>query len=131
MRMSPLTDEQWHDALSRRATVITATAALGVGMLGQAAKQHAGDSRQFASVPAAELVQTVTRWAREHTPHLLFVDLAALPSADVRDTVERLAKYASASDEGGKEIPRRRTLAVVDPLIASGLDLPEVFQVQT
>ncbi|MEV3990434.1 hypothetical protein AB0J57_16160 [Streptomyces sp. NPDC049837] len=130
MRMSPLTDEQWHDALSRRITMITATTALGAGFLEKAAKQHAGEGRQFLSVPMAELAQTVTKWAREHTPHLLFADLRGAPSADVRDAVERLAKYAWASEEDGKEIPRRRTLAVVDPLTASGLDLPEVFRVQ-
>ncbi|MGY5007332.1 hypothetical protein ACWCY6_04465 [Streptomyces sp. 900105755] len=130
MRMSPLTDEQWYDALSRRITMITATEALGAGVLDKAAKQHAGEGRQFVSVPTAELTQTVTKWAREHTPHLLFLDLRGVPSADVRDAVERLAKYASASEEDSKEIPRRRTLAVVDPLTASGLDLPEVFRVQ-
>ncbi|MFE1477199.1 hypothetical protein ACFW6N_25525 [Streptomyces cyaneofuscatus] len=130
MRMSPLTDEQWHDALSRRITMITVTTALGAEFLDKAARQHAGEYRQFVAVQAAELARTITKWARERAPHLLFVDLRGLPAAEVRGAVERLSKYAAASEEDGKEIPRRRTLAVVDPLTAPGLDLPEVFRVQ-
>ncbi|MGV9270237.1 hypothetical protein ACWDRR_36965 [Kitasatospora sp. NPDC003701] len=130
MRMSPLTDEQWHDALSRRTAVITASAALGAGSLAKAVEQHVGRECQVVSVAPAELSQAVTRWARERSPHLLFVDLQGVPPADVWAAVERLAMYASASEEDGKEIPRRRALAVVDPLTALGPDFPEVFRAQ-
>ncbi len=130
MRMSPLTDEQWHDALSRRTAVITASAALGADSLAKAAEQHVGRECQVVSVAPAELTQTVTRWARERSPHLLFVDLRGVSAADVRAVVERLAKYASAAEEESKEIPRRRALAVVDPLTAFGPDFPEVFRAQ-
>ncbi|MFF4920429.1 hypothetical protein ACFY4B_07600 [Kitasatospora sp. NPDC001261] len=130
MRMSPLTDEQWHDALSRRAAVITASAALGADSLAKAAEQHVGRECQVVSAAPAELTQTVTRWARERSPHLIFVDLRGVPAADVRAAVERLAKYASAAEEEGKEIPRRRALAVVDPLTALGPDFPEVSRAQ-
>ncbi|MFD0279254.1 hypothetical protein ACFVHB_35905 [Kitasatospora sp. NPDC127111] len=130
MRMSPLTDEQWHEVLSRRTAVITASAALGADFLGKAAEQYVGRECQVVSVAPAELRQAVTKWARERSPHLLFVDLRGVPAADVRAVVERLTKYASASEEDGKEIPRRRALAVVDPLTALGPDFPDVFRAQ-
>ncbi|MGW4780197.1 hypothetical protein ACWEPA_26485 [Streptomyces filamentosus] len=129
LRMSPLTDEQWHDALSRRTTMITATAALGADCLGRAATQHIGESRQFVPVPEGELAATVTKWARNRAPHLLFADLRGASVEQVREGLERLARYA-ADDEDGKEIPRRSALAVVDPLTAAGIGLPEVFRVQ-
>ncbi|MFE2174191.1 hypothetical protein [Kitasatospora sp. NPDC059462] len=130
MRMSPLTDEQWHDALSRRTAVITATAALGADLLAKAAEQHVGRARQVVPVAPAELTQTVTRWARERSPHLLLADLRGVPAEQVRADVERLAKYTSASEEEGKEIPRRRALVVVDPLTALRPDFPAVFRAQ-
>ncbi|MFG2909778.1 hypothetical protein ACGF13_32555 [Kitasatospora sp. NPDC048286] len=130
MRMSPLTDEQWHDALFRRTAVVTATAALGAGSLARAAEQHVGRACQVVPVAPAELTQTVTKWARERSPHLLFVDLRGVPVARVRADVERLAKYASASEEEGKEIPRRRALVVVDPLTALRPDFPKVSRTQ-
>lgn len=130
MRMSPLTDEQWHDALSRRATIITASSALGAGILDRAAKQHVGEGCRFVLVPAAELPQAVSKWARDQTPHLLFVDLLGAPAVRVQDVVERLAEYVSEPGEDATEIPRRRALAVVDPLTAAALDVPKVSRVQ-
>ncbi|MET8701350.1 hypothetical protein ABZW10_21150 [Kitasatospora sp. NPDC004723] len=130
LRMSPLTDEQWHAVLSRRTGMVTATAALGADFLAKAAGQHVGRACQVVPVASAELTQAVTRWARERSPHLLFVDLRGVPVAQVRADVERLAKYTSASEEDGKEIPRRRALVVVDPLTALHSDFPEVSRVQ-
>ncbi|MEV7023897.1 hypothetical protein [Kitasatospora sp. NPDC093558] len=130
MRMSPLTDEQWHEALSWRTAVITASAALGADSLAKAAEQHVGRECQVVPVAPAELPQTVTRRARESSPHLLFVDLRGVPAADLRAAVDRLATYSSTPEEDGKEIPRRRAMAVVDPLTALGPDFPEVFRTQ-
>jgi hypothetical protein len=125
MRMSPLTNEQWHQALSYASSVVAASTALGADLLSRAVKQYVGEGREIVIAQPAQWMKAVTEQTRSRKPHLLFVDLRGIAFSDVQEAVDRLGKYAAGSEEDVKEVPRRRSLIVVDPLIAGSLNVPE------
>ncbi|MFD0527254.1 hypothetical protein ACFQ1I_08300 [Kitasatospora arboriphila] len=131
-RTSPLTDDQWHEALSAGTAVVAASPAMGSDLIDRAARLHIGTSRKVLTYRASDdLVKAITEHTRLRTPHMLIVDLRGESLARVQETVERLTAYTGAigqerpvADADGAEVPRRRALVVTDPLPSSALVEP-------
>ncbi|MEU7485893.1 ATP-binding protein [Streptomyces sp. NPDC042319] len=129
-RMSPLTEDQWHEALSAGTAVIAASAAMGAGLIDRAAQLHVGNSRKILPYgPADDLAKGITEHTRLRAPHLLLVDLRGEPISRIQQAVDRLTAYTGAlrqerpaSEAEGSEVPRRRAVVVTDPLPVSALE---------
>ncbi|MFD8421066.1 AAA family ATPase [Streptomyces sp. NPDC059466] len=128
-RMSPLTEEQWHEALSAGTAVVAASSAMGADLILRAAGLHVGSSRKILRYgPSDDLAKGITEHTRLRVPHLLLVDLRGEPLPRIQEAVERLASYTGvlgqerpSAEADGAEIPRRRALVITDPLSSETL----------
>ncbi|MFF4557889.1 AAA family ATPase [Streptomyces sp. NPDC001422] len=128
-RMSPLTEEQWHEALSAGTAVVAASSAMGADLIFRAADLYVGTSRKILRYgPSEDLAKAITEHTRLRAPHLLLVDLRGEPLPRIQETVERLTSYTGvpgqerpSAEADGTEIPRRRALVITDPLSSETL----------
>ncbi|UZI32836.1 hypothetical protein [Streptomyces sp. VB1] len=121
-RVSPLTEEQWHQALAHPISGIVATPALGSGRIGEALAHYLGDSRALHRCDSAAVGEALAVTSRTRNPQVIFADLRTSDATSAAEITERLSEWAGAVGESKDErggpggLPRRRAIVLTGPM---------------